>query len=237
MKTDRLITIVILLFTLCFSCSSEPGVEVPEEKEKEVKEQSVLTVSPAQPINVVANGGTTVISVTTNQTSWSASSDETWCKVTDKTAGQFTIAVDPNSTASTRDATVTITAGNATPVRITISQQGASPTLSITPAAGTIVFSASSQDEQFIYSVTTNLSTWEVEVTPAEASWCKVTKDTGNSRFTIKADANLSTSSRGAATVTVTAGSATPQQITVNQRAKTSQESEDYEYGDEEIWD
>ena len=38
MKTDRLITIVILLFTLCFSCSSEPGVEVPEEKEKEVKE-------------------------------------------------------------------------------------------------------------------------------------------------------------------------------------------------------
>jgi len=186
---------------------------------------------------VVANGGTTVISVTTNQTSWSASSDETWCKVTDKTAGQFTIAVDPNSTASTRDATVTVSAGIATPVKITLIQQGAAPTLSLSPAAGTIVFAASSQDEQFIYSVTTNLSTWEVEVTPAEASWCKVTKDTGNSRFTIKADANLSTSSRGPATVTVTAGSATPQQITVNQRANTSQESEDYEYGDEEIWD
>src|SRR5690554_230003 len=134
MKTDRLITIVILLLTLSFSCSSEPGVEVPEEKEKEEKEQSVLTVSPAQPINVVANGGTTVISVSTNQTSWSASSNQSWCKISDKTAGQFTIAVDPNSTASTRDATVTVSAGIATPVKITLTQQGAAPTLSLSPA-------------------------------------------------------------------------------------------------------
>ncbi len=234
MKTEYLIHVMIMLVTLFISCSSEPGVDEPDDVEKE---QPVLTVSPAQSISVEATGGSSVISVSTNQGSWSAGSSQSWCKISDKTAGQFTIAVDPNATATVRDATVTVNAGKATPVKIALSQQGAAPTLSLSPAAGTIVFAASPQEQQFTYQVTTNLTSWEVVVTPAEATWCKVTKDAGNSRFTITAETNRSTSSRGPATVTVTAGSATPQQITVNQRANTSQESEDYEYGDEEIWD
>ena len=130
MKTTDFITIVILLLSLCFSCSSEPGVEPPVEEEKK---QPVLTVSPAQSINVAATGGNTAITVTTNQTSWSASADKSWCKVTDKTSGQFTIVVDPNGTAVVRDATVTVNAGKATPVKITLSQRGAAPTLSLSP--------------------------------------------------------------------------------------------------------
>jgi hypothetical protein len=39
------------------------------------------------------------------------------------------------------------------------------------------------------------------------------------------------------ATVTVTAGAALPLQIIVNQRANTSQDSEDFGYGDEQKWD
>jgi hypothetical protein len=87
------------------------------------------------------------------------------------------------------------------------------------------------------YTVTTNLTTWEVVVTPVEATWCKVTRDGGDSRFTIAVDANPTTSPRGPATVTVTAGTALPLQIIVNQRANTSQETEDFGYGDEQKWD
>lgn len=234
MKTAYSITIVILFLFFCISCSSEPGVEIPQEEEKE---QPVLTVSPAQTINMTANGGNSVISVTTNQTSWSASSDKTWCKVSDKTTGQFTLVVDPNSSASSRDASITVNAGKASPVKFILAQQGASPTLSLSPAAGTIVFSSAAKEEPFVYTVTTNLSSWEVGLTPAEASWCKVTKDAGNNRFTIAADPNPATTPRGPATVTVTAGSTLPLQIIVNQRAYTSQESEDFDYGDEQIWD
>jgi hypothetical protein len=64
-----------------------------------------------------------------------------------------------------------------------------------------------------------------------------VNKDAGNSRFTIAADANPTTSPRGPATVTVTAGTALPLQIIVNQRSNTTQESEDFGYGDEQQWD
>jgi|SRR5690554_2770002 hypothetical protein len=234
MKTTDFITIVILLLSLCFSCSSEPGVEPPVEEEKK---QPVLTVSPAQSINVAATGGNTAITVTTNQTSWSASADKSWCKVTDKTSGQFTIVVDPNGTAVVRDATVTVNAGKATPVKITLSQQGAAPTLSLSPTAGTIIFSAAAKEAPIAYTVTTNLTTWEVVVTPVEATWCKVTRDGGDSRFTIAVDANPTTSPRGPATVTVTAGTALPLQIIVNQRANTSQETEDFGYGDEQKWD
>ncbi|HPB04209.1 MAG TPA: BACON domain-containing protein, partial [Bacteroidaceae bacterium] len=91
-------------------------------------------------------GGNTAITVTTNQTSWSACADKSWCKVTDKTSGQFTIVVDPNGTAVVRDATVTVNAGKATPVKITLSQQGAAPTLSLSPTAGTIIFSAAAKE-------------------------------------------------------------------------------------------
>jgi hypothetical protein len=87
------------------------------------------------------------------------------------------------------------------------------------------------------YTVTTNLTTWEVVVTPVEATWCKVTRDGGDSRFTIAVDANPTTSPRGPATVTVTAGTALPLQIIVNQRANKSQETEDFGYGDEQKWD
>ena len=234
MKTAYSITIVILFLFFCISCSSEPGVEIPQEEEKE---QPVLTVSPTQTINMTANGGNSVISVTTNQTSWSASSDKTWCKVSDKTTGQFTLVVDPNSSASSRDAIIMVNAGKATPVKITLAQLGATPTLSLSPAAGTIVFSAAAKEESFAYTVMTNLTTWEVVVTPVEATWCKVTKDAGNNRFTIAADPNPTTSPRGPATVTVTAGTAPPLQIIVNQRANTSQDSEDFNYGEEGRWD
>ena len=234
MKTTHLIKIVILLLSLCFSCSSEPGVEPPVEEEKK---QPLLNVSPAQSINVAATGGNTAITVTTNQSAWSASSNQSWCKVTDKTAAQFTITVDPNALAVVRDATVTVNAGKATPVKITLSQQAAAPTLSLSPTAGTIVFSAAAKEAPIAYTVTTNLTTWEVVVTPVEATWCKVNKDAGNSRFTIAADANPTTSPRGPATVTVTAGTALPLQIIVNQRSNTTQESEDFGYGDEQQWD
>ena len=75
------------------------------------------------------------------------------------------------------------------------------------------------------------------KVIPAEATWCKVTKEIANNRFTVTAIANEGATPRGPAIVTVTAGSATPLQITVNQKADTSQGSEDFDYGEGSGWD
>lgn len=196
-----------------------------------------LSVNPTQVTNVAAAGGNTKITVTTNQSSWSATSDNPWCKVTAKTGGDFTIAVDANNATSARSAIVTVSAGSATPVKISVTQLGTAPMLSISPTTSNIVFTASAKNEQFTYTVTTNLPSWDVKVTTAGATWCKVTKDVANNRFTITAEANDSKSPRGPAIVTISAGSAIPLQITVNQRANTSQDSEDFEYGEGEKWD
>lgn len=196
-----------------------------------------LSVSPTQITNIAATGGNAKITVTTNQSSWDATSDNTWCKVTGKTDKDFTIVVDANSSSAARSAVVTVSAGSATPVKITVSQLGAAPSLSISPAVYTVVFSATSASEEFVYNVTTNLSSWDVKVTTTGTSWCKVSKDVANNRFTITADPNDSSTPRGGAIVTISAGSATPLQITVNQKSKSTQDSEDFGYGKGEKWD
>ena len=61
--------------------------------------------------------------VTTNQQSWDATSDQTWCTITKET-NQFTVSATANTTATKRTATITVTAGNATPKTILVTQAG-----------------------------------------------------------------------------------------------------------------
>jgi len=196
-----------------------------------------LSVSPTEVLDVADTGSTTKITVSTNQSSWNATSDADWCSVTDKTENSFVVFVAPNQSLSPRNGVITVSAGEAAPVKISVTQQGEAPVLSLSPETKTILFSSSAENEKHTYNVTTNVSTWEVNMTPTDATWCKLTKDVANNSFSISADANESKTARGPVVVTVSAGDATPIEITVNQKAQAYQNNEDFEYGEGSEWD
>jgi len=65
------------------------------------------------------------VTVTTNQPSWSASSNQSWAAVSPSLGlnnQTFTVTVQPNNTASTRTATITVSAGGLTRT-VTVTQQ------------------------------------------------------------------------------------------------------------------
>lgn len=160
-----------------------------------------------------------VFIVTTNQGSWDVVSDQSWLHV-QKSTNSFKISVDANTGLDARNtAKVTVTAGNAQPVFITVTQMGENPYLSVVPELTSIVFaadgeSASSDDESITptFKVSTNVSSWDVA---SDQSWLHLNKldDT----FTLSADVNTSLYAPDPATVTVTAGEATPIFFTITQ--------------------
>ena len=79
-------------------------------------------------VHFPATGGNSVCAVTTNQDSWKCHSDQTWC-VADKVQGnQLSIKANSHmSTTAPEPAKVTVTAGNATPVEITVTQDAYVP--------------------------------------------------------------------------------------------------------------
>lgn len=83
-----------------------------------------LTVTPSEPSEISADGGTVSFSVDTNVDSWTAtSSDDTNFTVSEKTADSFKVVISANaSTTSTRSATVTLKADGVDDVVINLSQ-------------------------------------------------------------------------------------------------------------------
>jgi uncharacterized repeat protein (TIGR02543 family) len=92
----------------------------------EIVEAARLSVSPDSPITFTETGGAYDITVTTNQSSWDAVSDQTWCTV-EKSEDQFTVTASANTASTERKATITVTAGNATNVTINATQAAAAP--------------------------------------------------------------------------------------------------------------
>ena len=177
-----------------------------------------------------ASGGTALtptFTVTTNQTAWDVQVTPagSWCKAA-KSGSAFTLTAETNpSITAPEPATVTVTAGEARPVTISVTQFGADAALAISPEVETLEFSASgtkaftgTQEVAPAFTVTTNLSSWDIKVTPAD-SWCRAAKTEDGTGFTLTADINRKTSAPDPATITVTAGEAAPVTIAVTQRA------------------
>jgi len=97
--------------------------------------------------SVQAGADSTVISVTTNQTSWTVASDQTWLTAT-RTGSTITLSTDANPDAVSRTATVTVTAGTLTSTVI-VTQAGTvitvtTPTWVLDSAGGTQQITVSS---------------------------------------------------------------------------------------------
>jgi hypothetical protein len=122
----KMATIVASLavgLTMFVSCEKSDDNDISTEEQHVVEPQ--LSVSPEIPISFTKDGGASeakTITVTTNQSSWDAQSSQTWCTVVKKETNQFTVTAAANTDASGRTASITVTAGKAPEVTLSITQ-------------------------------------------------------------------------------------------------------------------
>ena len=168
-----------------------------------------LAVTPANQ-NVSPVTGSTTFAVTTNST-WTVASNQTWCTVTPSGTGNGTISAGftENISVTPRVASITVTVNGLTPIVVTVSQAGANPTLSVTPANQDVSENAGSVD----FSVSSN-TTWTAI---SDQTWCTVTPSgSGNGSITASFSINLTSVAR-TASISVSASGASPVIVTINQ--------------------
>jgi hypothetical protein len=164
--------------------------------------------------------------VSTNQGEWDAVSSQLWVTVS-KNADGFTLSVVPNAEITAPEAaTVTVTAGTATPIVLNVRQAAALPLLSLNSSAQTeVVFKTDgTTDGTTEFTVTTNAGVWEVS---SSQSWVTVDKNAAGTGFTLSAASNVNlivpntnfAAPARTATITLSAGAATPIEITVTQES------------------
>lgn len=180
------------------------------QKAKSSSQQS-LSVYPSS-LNFSAASGSNIFTVnTTNVSSWEAKSNQNWCTVS--TSGNtVTVSVTENTSTDQRNATITVSGGEATPVTVSVTQEGKSITytLSVSPATLEFTYMSGTKD----ISITSNDS-WTVS---SNQSWCTVSPASGSKDGTVKitVSANESTSARSA-TVTITGANSGSKTISVTQ--------------------
>jgi len=174
---------------------------------------NTLAVTPPNQNVPATPAGSTTFTVTSN-TSWNAASNQTWCTVTPSGTGNGTITANYtiNTSATSRVATITVTASGAPTVTVTVTQAGATPTLSVTPANQNVPSTPAGTTN---FTVTSNADWTAV----SNQTWCTVTPSgTGNGTIIASYAINPTTVSR-IASITVTVATLTPVVVTVTQAA------------------
>ncbi|MDR2915218.1 MAG: hypothetical protein LBV74_10370 [Tannerella sp.] len=152
------------------------------------------------------------VAISTNASSWSATASASWITLSQSGNTLKVNVTSANTNTSARNANVTITAGDATPVVISVTQAAAT-SLSVNPTS--LSYGASETGTKSV-TVTTNASSWDAT---ANASWITLSKS-GNTLSVRISSANTATSTRSA-TITVTAGDAASTTLIVTQAAAT----------------
>jgi aryl-phospho-beta-D-glucosidase BglC (GH1 family) len=183
------------------------------------EEQSTLTVSPTT-VQFPLEGGTDTLTVQTNAPAWQIQkTDATWLQLSDTSGanGQSLVLLSiATKTIEARTDTLTITAGNALPVQVVVTQPASEYLYSLQtdknqlqiPKAGAIEDIAISTDAPF----------WTIV---SDADWLKASKSSGykgNTTVQVTASKNDNNISR-TALLTLKANHAPPVEIVVKQLA------------------
>ena len=151
------------------------------------------------------------VTVTTSAKIWSVYTPDTW--ITCEQEGNL-LVVKPtgaNTASSERTATVSVRAGNAGSISVSVTQSAAAIAHSLSVSPNNITFGASETATRTA-TVTTNAPSWNASTT---ASWLSLSQS-GNSLRITPTGSNTSTSQRSA-TINVTAGNANPVTVQVTQ--------------------
>lgn len=213
--------IIGLTFFLCAFCIFGCSEDSTSEDEKNENGQATLSVdAPSQiTFNADGTGGMKIITITTNQPSWTYSLNPSngagWLSVV-QSGNTLQLSASSNESADSRDdVTVTISAGNAPHIQITIKQLTGNANLS-TDAPSKITFNADGTGGMDIITVTTNRPKWGYALSPEDgAGWLTVTKS-GN-KLQLKAAQNPIAEPREEVILTISADKAPDVQISVQQ--------------------
>lgn len=216
MKLYLSLLIMILCCLTGAGCSSGGDEDIPEPTPP-AQETDYLNLSTTTH-NVKATGGTINLSFSTN-TSWTASSNQSWCTLSEtsgaKDAQKPTMTIAENTDESPRTATVTLKAGKVSKT-VTVQQEGKEAD-KITISKTTI--DIPTEEGNFTLTFTTNTA-WSAS---SYASWCTLSAtsgEAGNHNITVSFTGNPEKSDR-TAKITLQAGTAT-QEITVIQYRQES---------------
>lgn len=137
------------------------------------------------------------LSVTTNVKDWNAVPSGNWI-ATGKWDDKLFVSVKTNTeTTGNRTGTITVTAGSADPVTVTVTQSAA-PTLSASPTS--LTFGANETTARIV-TVTTNATTWDYT---CEARW--LTLEKSNNTLIVAVNEINSGAAERKASITITAG-------------------------------
>lgn len=150
-------------------------------------------------MSFVAAGGSDSFTITCN-TSWTVTSDQSWCTVSSSSgsdSGSITVYVSENTSIDSLSATITVKAGDLSQT-ISVTQAGANAILQIDKSS--MSFEASDGSDSF--TITSNTS-WTIT---SDQSWCTVSSSSGsgNTSILVYVSENTSTESRSA-TITLNA--------------------------------
>lgn len=169
---------------------------------------NTLSVAPLTQA-VTAEAGNTNFNVSSN-TSWGVTSNATWCTVNPSGTGNGTITATFQSNPATlsRTAQLTVTATGLTPIVLTVVQDGAIPSLAITPTSIT----ASEAAGMANYSISSN-SAWTAT---CPESWVTITSS-GNGNGTLQANYLQNTGASREASITVNVNGLSPVDVLLKQ--------------------
>jgi len=161
-----------------------------------------------------AEGGVENVDVVTNVKSWESNSSSNWMKIA-RSGVDFSVVVEKyTDTSKDRVGEITVKAGDAKPVTVTVTQKASVPvTLTVDPKS--LSFGADDTGVKPA-AVTTNATNWDFN---CNANWLTVTKQ-GN-KLNVKPNSANTGSSQRTASITVTAGNADPVTVQVIQAGKS----------------
>ncbi|MCL2786972.1 MAG: hypothetical protein FWD59_00485 [Micrococcales bacterium] len=144
------------------------------------------------------------VAVTTNQASWSASSNQSWLSVSPASGadgGTMTVSTSANTSSTSRSGTVTVTAGGASATLSVVQAGGAPATVSVSIPSWSVWTGVASTGVL----VTTNQASWTAS---SNQSWLTVSPSSGASGATLSVSVSANSGAARSGTVTVTAGGA-----------------------------
>jgi hypothetical protein len=153
----------------------------------------------------------------TSNINWSIVSSQTWLKISSSNGSNnsaITLTAQANSTFTKRSATITISGTGVTSKKITVTQDGITPELSVSSSTLSI---AALENSTITFNINSNIS-WSVA---SNQTWLKISSSSGSNNATITLTAKANTSStKRTATVTISGTGATSQTITITQVEK-----------------
>lgn len=190
-------TMNVVLFTACSDNGDDP---------------QTLSITPTELTFTADETQTQTVEITTNAGFWFVEKSDDWVKYTKSGNKLFISVLDYTNTIDVRTATVTITAGEAQPVDITVTQETKEPnTFSINPVS--LSYDANEIGDRTVV-ITTDAESWDATT---GAAWIKLVKQDNVLNVSVSEE-NTESVSR-IAHIKITAGDAPEMTLVVTQAA------------------